>query len=142
LWQPGTGLSDSIGATVLASPVLTSSYIVKGVGVNGCAGYDTVLVKVSHTGDLDVKLPNAFSPNGDGKNECFGLSRYAGLLQQVDLSVYNRFGQRVFHSKEPSACWDGRFNGKLQPTGGYAYILKANTFCGQIFRKGIVMLLY
>lgn len=142
VWKPGLGLSDSIGATVLASPPANTSYIVKGTGSNGCSGYDTVEVKVSHTGDLDVKLPNAFSPNGDGKNECFGITRYGSLLQQVDLSVYNRWGQRVFHTTDPANCWNGKFNGKLQPTGGYAYVLKANTFCGQVFRKGIVMLLY
>ncbi len=141
LWQPATGLNDSSIARPLVSPSQTTLYTVKGTDMNGCSGYDTVNVQVTHTGDLQVNLPNAFSPNSDGKNDCFGLSRYAGLLQQLDFSVYDRFGVRIFHTSNPLNCWDGRYKGTMQPAGGFVYIVKASTFCGSIFKKGVVMLL-
>ncbi|MEP6728528.1 MAG: gliding motility-associated C-terminal domain-containing protein, partial [Bacteroidota bacterium] len=142
LWQPATGLNDSTSAAPLSSPSATSKYIVWGTDANGCYNYDSVSVLVKNTGDLIVNLPNAFTPNGDGKNDCFGISRYAGLLQHAELSVYNRFGVRVFHTTNALNCWDGRYNGKLQDTGGFVYWLKASTFCGEIFKKGVVMLLH
>jgi gliding motility-associated-like protein len=140
-WQPANSLNDATIASPLSSPSVSTVYIVKGTDVNGCYNYDSVVVLVTHTGDLLVNLPNAFTPNGDGKNDCFGISRYAGLLQHVELSVYDRFGVRVFFTTNPLNCWDGRYNGTLQNAGGFAYILKASTFCGNIFKKGIVMLI-
>jgi gliding motility-associated-like protein len=97
---------------------------------------------VTKTGDLLVNLPNAFTPNDDGKNDCFGISRYAGLLQHVQLSVYDRWGLRVFYTTNVLNCWDGKYKGKLQDAGGFVYILRASTFCGEIFKKGMVMLLH
>jgi len=116
-------------------------YTVKGTDANGCSNYDTVTVLVTKKGDLLVSLPNAFTPNGDGKNECFGISRYAGLLQNIDFSVFDRWGVRVFHTTNAANCWDGRYKGSMQNAGGFVYILKASTFCGEIFKKGVVMLL-
>ena len=141
LWQPSAGLNDSAIARPRSSPSASTLYTVKGTDANGCSNYGNVSVLVEHTGDLMVSMPNAFSPNGDGRNDCFGVSRYAGLLQQLELSVYDRFGVRIFYTTNPLNCWDGRYKGKLQDAGGFAYIVKASTFCGTIFKKGIVMLL-
>jgi len=141
VWTPSTGLNDSTIAAPLSSPSASTLYIVKGTDLNGCSNSDSVQIVVSHAGDLLVNMPNAFSPNGDGKNDCFGISRFAGLLQNVQLSVYDRFGVRVFYTSNPANCWDGRYKGKLQDSGGFVYILKAKTFCGDIFKKGIIMLL-
>jgi len=142
LWQPGTGLNDPTLASPLASPSANTTYIVKGTDLNGCSNYDSVKVLVTHVGDLLVQMPNAFTPNGDGKNDCFGIGRYAGLLQSVQFSVFNRWGVEIFHTSNPLNCWDGRYHGKQQDAGGYVYILRATTFCGVIFKKGIVMLIH
>jgi len=140
-WQPSFSLSDSTIAEPIASPSVSTLYIVKGTDLNGCSNTDSVRIVVTHTGDLLLKMPNAFTPNSDGRNDCFGIGRFAGLLQNVQLSVYDRFGVRVFYTTNPANCWDGRYKGKLQDSGGYVYILKAKTFCGDVFKKGIVMLL-
>ncbi|MEO5684288.1 MAG: gliding motility-associated C-terminal domain-containing protein [Chitinophagaceae bacterium] len=141
LWQPTTALNDSAIAAPLSSPSATTMYFVKGTDLNGCSNYDSIAVKVTHAGDLLVNLPNAFTPNGDHKNDCFGVSRYAGLLKNVELSVYDRWGVRVFYTTSPLNCWDGRYKGKLQDAGGFVYILRANTFCGEILKKGMLMLI-
>jgi gliding motility-associated-like protein len=142
LWQPGAGLNDPTLASPLASPSVNTTYIVKGTDLNGCSNYDSVKVLVTHAGDLLVQMPNAFTPNGDGKNDCFGIGRYAGLLQSVQFSIFDRWGVEIFHTSNPLNCWDGRYHGKQQDAGGYVYILRANTFCGVIFKKGIVMLIH
>jgi len=141
VWLPAATLNDSGIAAPLSSPGVTTLYTVKGTDNNGCSNYDSVKVLVTKNGDLLVNLPNAFSPNADGYNDCFGISRYAGLLKNVDFSVYDRFGVRVFHTTNPMNCWDGRYKGSLQDAGGFVYVLKASTFCGEIFKKGVVMML-
>jgi gliding motility-associated-like protein len=141
LWQPAGSLTDSTGAVSRATPSVNTVYVVKATDLNGCVNYDSVLVLVTHSGDLLVNLPNAFTPNGDGRNDCFGISRYGYLLQHVHFSIYNRSGARLFYTTNPMNCWDGRFRGELQDSGGYVYVLQASTFCGEIFKKGIVMLI-
>jgi gliding motility-associated-like protein len=84
-------------------------------------------------------VANAFTPNNDGLNDCFGL-KYWGRVSTLDFSVFNRHGMRVFYTTNPQDCWDGTYNGVPQPGGGYAYQIEATTTCGTIYRKGIVIL--
>jgi gliding motility-associated-like protein len=84
-------------------------------------------------------VPNAFTPNGDGHNDCFGIQHWNNVTVE-EFSVYNRLGLRVFATQNPGECWDGRFNGQIQPSGGYVYVIKARSTCGEITRTGMVML--
>ena len=54
-----------------------------------------------------VYIPNAFTPNGDGLNDTFSPSSSCSF-ERYELSVFNRWGQLVFRSKEPEEAWDGR----------------------------------
>ena len=139
-WSPAAGLNDSSIANPLGKPTSTTTYLVKGIAANGCPGVDSVMVIVSKTGDLLFNIPNAFTPNGDGHNDCFGTGRYAALVSSIELSVFNRWGNLVFHTTNPNACWDGTYKGQPQDTGGFPYIIKAKTLCGEIIKKGIVIL--
>ena len=86
------------------------------------------------------ELPNSFTPNGDGLNDCFGVSNW-GVLQEVEFAIFNRLGQRVFYTNNASGCWDGKINGQAQNVGVFVYTIKAKTACGQINRKGTLALL-
>ncbi len=80
-------------------------------------------------------MPDAFTPNHDGKNDCYGL-RYWGVIEDLEFSIYNRWGERIFFTKDPTTCWDGTYKGAAQDIGTYVYMIKAKTFCGDIFKKG------
>jgi gliding motility-associated-like protein len=58
----------------------------------------------------------------------------------MELSIFDRRGQQVFHTTNPADCWDGTFKGNLQPTGIYVYFIKGMGSCGIIDQKGTVML--
>jgi len=58
-----------------------------------------------------------------------------------EFSIYNRWGQLVFTTKNPGDCWDGNFNGAGQPTGGYINVIWAKTACGDVSLKGTVILI-
>jgi len=140
IWSPATGLSSPYSPVPTASIDSTTTYVVKGTASNGCYAFDSVTVSVTATGANTFVVPNAFSPNGDGVNDCFGLSRW-GDVQLEELEVFNRQGMRVFTARNPSQCWDGTFQGQAQPAGTYVYIIKARTFCGEVTRRGTVVLI-
>lgn len=68
----------------------------------------------------NIAYPDAFTPNGDGKNDIFRAVRY-GQMQQRQLIIYNRLGQRVFQSNNINQGWDGMYNGQQAPLGTYMY---------------------
>ncbi|HEY4064286.1 MAG TPA: gliding motility-associated C-terminal domain-containing protein [Puia sp.] len=140
VWTPVTGLNDPSLPTPIASIDSTTTYIVRGTGSNGCYAFDTLTVNVTATGSKLFAVPNAFTPNGDGHNDCFGVSRW-GDVQLEEMEIFNRYGQRVFTTRNPSECWDGTFRGNPQPAGGYAYVIRAHSFCGEITQTGIVLLI-
>jgi len=140
-WVNSSGLSAVTSADPVVSPRQTTTYYVTGTGSDGCSATDSITVKVDFSTTLsNYPVPNAFTPNGDGNNDCFGLRQWR-QLNSLELSVYNRWGQRVFSTNDPQGCWDGTFKGVPQPAGGYIYEIKATTPCGTAFRKGTVILI-
>lgn len=79
-----------------------------------------------------LKIPNAFSPNGDGINETWIIENIENYPWAV-IQVFNRWGQLMFEGKGNAAPWDGTWNGKIVPTGGYIYtvdLLNGTRYCG------------
>ncbi|MCK9254899.1 MAG: gliding motility-associated C-terminal domain-containing protein [Bacteroidales bacterium] len=70
-----------------------------------------------------LKIPNAFTPNGDGINETWIIENIE-MFPTAIISVYNRWGQKLFEGKGDGEEWDGKFNGKLVPTGSYLYVIE------------------
>ena len=118
----------------------STTYILTGTNNFGCNNSDTITIKVTNSGQSDFELPNAFTPNGNSVNQCFGIQKWSNATVQ-EFAIYNRWGQRVFNTKDPTKCWDGTVNGQQQVAGAYVYVIKASTFCGQINHKGVVMLI-
>jgi gliding motility-associated-like protein len=65
-------------------------------------------------------VPNAFSPNRDGRNDRFRPLIY-GEVTYYSLQIFNRFGQRIFSTTNPSSSWDGLVNGIEQNSGTYLF---------------------
>ena len=70
-----------------------------------------------------VRAPNAFSPNGNGRNEVFFVFPN-NFVDNFEIFVYNRWGELVFYSDNFGFEWNGDFRGKLLPVGTYAYVMK------------------
>jgi len=94
------------------------------VGKNGCTATDTIIVTEQLYKPL---LPNAFSPNSDGLNDCFGiLNPLAGI--NIKLMIFSRRGQILYESSDPFVCWDGRYKGVICPIGTYVYKVAFDSF--------------
>lgn len=74
----------------------------------------------------DYRLPNAFTPNGDGSNDIYTPIKPYRFIGQVDMKIYNRWGNLVFETDDPDINWDGKDmkSGKLLNSGVYFYTCK------------------
>jgi gliding motility-associated-like protein len=139
-WSPASGLDDPRKADPVAAIDTTTNFEVKGTNQFGCTSSALVKVIVTKDGIPRFVGPNAFTPNGDGNNDCFGIKRWGNTKVEMFI-IYNRWGQRVFQSNNSTQCWDGTLNGKPLDPGGYVYVIKARTICGEVTQKGMVMLI-
>ena len=89
---------------------------------HGCDSIRTIYLEVVAP---ETYIPNAFSPNDDGKNDCFEIQSFnEPLFELLRIGIYSRFGELLYETRDPDFCWDGRFRGKdLQP-GVYTYLLE------------------
>ena len=90
-------------------------------GQFGCEGSDTVVVRFCG----EFEIPNAFTPNDDGSNDKWEIEQLF-VFEQVTIDVYNRWGERVFHTDGYSSgqYWDGTDQkGKKLPMDAYYYVI-------------------
>lgn len=95
---------------------------------SGCQATDTaqVITLNVNVGTDQIVIPNVFTPNGDNINDLMSVIFNITGYESFDLVVMNRWGNKVFETKDPSEFWDG---GK-HPDGTYFYVLKAVLNCG------------
>ena len=139
-WTPSTGLDNANSSTPIATLLSAQQYILKGSTANGCVGYDTIKVNASFNKLTNYYIPNAFTPNGDGLNDCF-IIPYLGGISAFHIMIYNRFGNLVFESGNPLACWDGIFKGQPADVGNYVYQITITSDCGNFTQKGNLVLI-
>ena len=87
-----------------------------------------------------IYIPNAFTPNGDGLNDTFGVSGEA--LKEFNLKILNRWGDIIFEAHNARDRWDGTYMGERVPEGTYIYLITAAGAGGQRqSREGNVMVI-
>lgn len=74
--------------------------------------------------DCNIWLPNAFTPNGSGKNDIFRVRGVLNYFTNFSMSIFNRFGQCVYFSEDRYSGWNGTFNNIPQDLGTYFYEVK------------------
>ena len=139
LWVPPATLNSSNNANPVATPTITTQYVVTGTDNYGCKNKDSVTVLVKD-GLSGYDIPNSFTPNGDGINDCFGIKHW-GNAQNVIFIIYSRWGEKVFETNNVNNCWNGTYKGKPANIGNYVYYASGRTACGDLVMKGNVLLL-
>ncbi|MFZ9575637.1 MAG: gliding motility-associated C-terminal domain-containing protein, partial [Bacteroidia bacterium] len=87
-----------------------------------------------------IFIPNTFTPNRDGINDV--LLVRSNALQSIYFAVYNRWGERVFETRNLNSGWDGTINTSNAEQGVYGWYIEAECFNGRkTFKKGNVTLL-
>ncbi|MGI8952891.1 MAG: T9SS type B sorting domain-containing protein [Chitinophagaceae bacterium] len=86
-------------------------------------------------------MPSAFTPNGDGRNDVFKIADMKNQ-QLIDFSIYDRWGERIFETKNPSYGWYGKWKGNDLPISTFVYIIWYKDFKGAAhYLKGTVSLI-
>ncbi len=118
-WTPASEVHPANGINPVVSPAHTTTYYITATTPEGCILSDSVTIHVTN-----AMLPNAFTPNGDGVNDFFQLLPFDERVKLREMSVYNRFGQRVFTTRNITDQWDGTYNGKPADLDTYFYYVE------------------
>jgi len=142
-WSPNTNLSCSTCTNPIASPSVTTQYCV--TSVNGaCSVTSCIIVTVESDckSNADYTTPNAFTPNGDGSNDEFCLKGWSECTTSFHIAIFDRWGEKVFDSDNPSFCWDGKYLGVDLNPAVFVFYIKAEIMnMGTITKKGNITLL-
>jgi gliding motility-associated-like protein len=98
-------------------------------------GDDVVAVFTDAQNDIasgeNGNLPTGFTPNGDGLNDNFRPLGSGEFARDFQMTIWNRWGQEVYRSVDPTLGWDGTFKGQQAITGVYAYIITYKNVFGE-----------
>lgn len=124
LWSQNTCYGDSVGTGNVINifrPEQTTTYYAQWTnhcGISECKEVQVIIVE-----QYSFAIPNAFTPNGDGINDEFGIL-CPSTLPVFDFYIFNRWGQMIFSTKDQNEKWDGKYNGKLSQQGVYIWKAK------------------
>jgi gliding motility-associated-like protein len=116
-WSPAADLNNPAvlnPATHTTNDVLYTLTVTGGPG--NCEASDTVSVKVIR----DIYIPTAFSPDNNGLHDVWNIPAINGN-PNARVSIYNRWGQKIFESRGYQRPWDGTYKGVAQPMGAYYF---------------------
>jgi gliding motility-associated-like protein len=137
--MPPIGLDQNNIASPVTNLKSDQKYFIKITSQEGCSG--TAQVQLTVIPPHWIYVPDAFSPNGDGKNEILQL-HHKGIKSLTYFQIYNRWGQVVFSTDQLDQGWNGKST-DTEPLGGtYHFKMEAITDKGnKIFKSGNILLL-
>lgn len=144
-WTPPLNLNCTNCPEPIATIKNSITYRLKATNIFGCAGSDTINIKAICE-NTQVFIPNAFTPDNNGKNDIF-MVRGKGILQVKSMRIFNRWGQLVFEKSnfppnDPLYGWNGRINNIEGGSNVFAYIVEVICENGTpFFYKGNVTLI-
>lgn len=125
-WSPATGLSDPNALEPIATPEISTTYMLQ-IEDSDCSSTDEVRINVVTSEELqcdDLMLPSAFTPNGDGINDNYGISN-AFLIEDLrSFEIFNKWGGRVYYTDLINGTWDGMYKDGLAPPASYVYTVQ------------------
>jgi gliding motility-associated-like protein len=134
-WTPVTSLNNSSIPNPVATPPATTEYTIKVRSADGCESEAKTRVIVYRK----LLMSSAFTPNGDGLNDIFRIPT-GTTLNQLQFSIFDRWGNIVFQTSDINKGWDGLHNGTPLPPGVFVYLIRGNDSGYEVMAKGTVIL--
>ncbi len=140
VWNPSNTLNDNTIVNPFATPTTETTYTALFTElITGCQFYKTYTLYAweINCADPDVFIPNAFTPNDDLENDVLYVrGRY---VEEMELKIYDRWGELLFETTKQNVGWDGSFKGNKVDPAVYVYHLSVKCIDGQeYFKKGNV----
>ncbi|GAL84711.1 mannosidase-related [Sporocytophaga myxococcoides] len=140
-WTPESGLSCTDCFYPKAQPLEDITYNLIVTDVYSCF-IDPYKFEITVKPETFVKLPSAFTPNGDTKNDKVYVKGW-GIKKLIEYKVFNRWGQEIFSTDDINEGWDGTFKGQKQNSDVYVYKVKVITWKEEEkYVEGYINLLY
>lgn len=139
-WLPQTTFANqAAGIQTFTINDTSRTFSVIGQSEAGCLDTASVKVKID-VNTTDVFVPNAFTPNNDGRNDIFKV--YGSSIRYVEMKIFDQWGKSIHETNNNSTGWDGSHKGKPQPAGIYMYVIKIKLENEDSFiRKGTLNLI-
>lgn len=115
LENPTTQFPDGETGEYYVSLEVTSEF--------GCK--DTSVQKIVVMPEVLIYAPNTFTPDNDEHNQHWGIHIEGIDVSDFNLLIFNRWGEIIWESNDPSGTWDGTYNGSIIPQGTYSWIIRA-----------------
>lgn len=137
VWSPASSLSSATVLNPVSSAEVSTTYTIEATDkINFCKAKDIVVI----TPVSKLYVPNAFTPNNDGKNDKWVIPGLA-LYPEARVSIYNKGGFKIFEAKGYiSRPWDGTFKGVAQPNEAYVYMIELNDDKKQLLKGTVVII--
>lgn len=130
-WILGEGILCKDCPNTQIKPTNSGCYQIQAVNEFGCKVIDEVCIEVSK--DYNIYIPNIFTPNADGKNDEFLV--YGTGITKLEVTVFDRWGEKLFTSNEQLKGWDGKYKGVDLKEDVYPYQVTFNTLDGKKHTK-------
>lgn len=138
LWLPAlSGLSNNGILNPVATPTVTTNYILTLTDANSCISSDSVLITVLPI-VFDGMISSVFTPNGDGINDSWYIENIQ-YYPDNEVTVYNIYGNTVFNQQGYKNDWQGTYNNAALPDGTYFYVVKIG-LSGNVFKGSLDIL--
>ncbi|GAB5539462.1 MAG: hypothetical protein Salg2KO_15650 [Salibacteraceae bacterium] len=122
-WEPSTGLDDPFSPNPMVLNPEATTYYLEVQNKFGCFAEDSVFVNADCFSL--VYAPSAFTPGNNKLNDEFKLVHYR--VNEPTLTIFNRWGNVVFETKDLDKAWDGKFQGRELPSDTYYWFLSYKT---------------
>ncbi len=99
-------------------PIMVSG----GLAANYTFKYVSGVLAVTSVPFGPITIPNTFTPNDDGVNDIWNIANL-DTYNNVTVTIFNRYGTRVYFSNDYPTGWDGNYNGTKVPVGTYYYVI-------------------
>jgi gliding motility-associated-like protein len=144
-WEPPVGLNTYNSSAPTFEFNQQVDYRIKMTSADGCITTDSLLVKLVNASNpsatADFFLPNAFSPNGDGRNDLF-FPFAVNIRELKYFRIFNRWGELVFETKSFGDGWNGTYKGQKQSPDAYLWTVEGISEDGKTINKyGNVLLM-
>gem|GEM_PF-869889 len=134
-WSPNNSLDNSSIDNPVASPIITTDYVVTVTDENNCQNTAGVTVNIRE-GICDfpyIFVPSGFTPNSDGENDVLFVR--GNFIDKMTFIIYDRWGDKVFESNNQTIGWDGNRNGQPLPSGVFGYYLTTTCKNGDTYQR-------
>jgi gliding motility-associated-like protein len=140
-WTPDFGLSCYDCSDPVFTGVYSQPYHVLATNQDGCIGTFDFTVTVVPV--YNIFFPNIFTPGQGGVNAEWQVFGEKHAIKQIEVSVFDRIGEKVFESRDINFTWDGTFKGKQAPEGVYTYMARIvwlNNYTEKLFEGSVTLM--